>query len=363
MKPQITSLTGLRGLAAIWVMLFHFIKADGVGGEIDFPHFFWEGRLGVDVFFVLSGFVLSYVYAEQFRTWPGTRPYLRYLAMRLGRIYPLHALTLLALIAGVLLAKFMALPLGHLENFDPAALLPQFLLLHGWTSEYVLSWNFVSWSISAEWFAYLLLLPLLPVIGQHVRLGLLTAGLALAWAAFLLVLGRDPDTLDYLDAYHYALPRAGIEFCAGYAAFRIWRRVQISPRHAELIVLAAGLSLIWIASNQGPQRLLLAPVLMYLIIGLASSKSVSGKVLGSTPLRYLGDISYSVYMLHPLILLASNMIVGHLLPADLTLPWLILMTDTALTLIAASLTYHYFEHPCRRLVKNTLAARRYAAET
>ena len=147
---DLKSLTGLRIVAAGWVLVYHFRNRLGLDleqvGMID------KGYLGVDLFFILSGFILSHVYV---RAWAeGRFPYGSFLWARLARLYPVHLLTLGATImlwglgrwAG---ARFEA------AAFDPAAIPQHLLLVHAWWATPTVQWNFPSWSISAEWFAYL----------------------------------------------------------------------------------------------------------------------------------------------------------------------------------------------------------------
>jgi peptidoglycan/LPS O-acetylase OafA/YrhL len=118
------------------------------------PAWFW----GVDVFFVLSGFVLSYVYEASFIQKVASAGYLHYLGVRLARIYPLHLLTMAAAFAIYALSATIGrgtVPAGHFGLYDA---MMNLTLLHAWGTTKVLSWNDVSWSISAEWFAYLFLL-------------------------------------------------------------------------------------------------------------------------------------------------------------------------------------------------------------
>jgi peptidoglycan/LPS O-acetylase OafA/YrhL len=133
-KARIDSLTGLRTLAAAWVVIFHFKD------EITkfFPHlpsplfhFVNTGWLGVDVFFVLSGFVISYNYATTFATF-NAPTYWRYLWLRLARIYPLHLAVLAAY--GVLLG-LASLGFGNINNpddFSISSLLTYLLLIQAW---------------------------------------------------------------------------------------------------------------------------------------------------------------------------------------------------------------------------------------
>ena len=146
---HIKPLTALRFYAAMWVVLFHYWPKLAVGWT---PDFVLRGYLGVELFFVLSGFILWAVYRPALET--GRFRYGSFLWARLARVYPLHIATL----AGVGLMAFAAVKAGF--GIDPAILswasLPANLfMVHAWGLAPEAGWNHPSWSISAEWFAYL----------------------------------------------------------------------------------------------------------------------------------------------------------------------------------------------------------------
>jgi peptidoglycan/LPS O-acetylase OafA/YrhL len=110
-----------------------------------------KGYLAVDFVFVLSRFILAYVYASEFDA--GAGRYRRFLSLRLARIYPVHLLMLSLAIVVVLSVTGFASD-AILRN-TPRTIGSNLLLIHSWGIDGQLSWKFVSWSISAEWFAYL----------------------------------------------------------------------------------------------------------------------------------------------------------------------------------------------------------------
>src|SRR5690349_15858316 len=167
-RPEIRALTGVRALAAIWVVLYHLdgkafrvSTAGPVGVFIDA----WvrSGSIGVELFFVLSGLILSYNYAERMAK-PSVRGYREFLVMRLARIYPVHLFTLLLLVPLYLVASRAGIPVGDPRQYGADEFAKNLLLVHNWFPPAAESWNVQSWSISAEWLAYLafpLMLPLL----------------------------------------------------------------------------------------------------------------------------------------------------------------------------------------------------------
>src|SRR5947209_12965681 len=110
-------------------------------------------RLCVDFFFALSGFVLMHAHGSAIVT---GNDYLRFLQKRLARIYPLHALMVIVFAVLALMVAGKPMAARIVPVLDPAAALPNLMLLHSFGVTQTLSLDFPSWSISAEWFLYLL---------------------------------------------------------------------------------------------------------------------------------------------------------------------------------------------------------------
>src|SRR2546425_4924663 len=151
-KGELSGLTGIRFYAALSVYLWHVKTIPGTTGFSGSSLFFHAGDLGVSFFFVLSGFILTYNYAEVFRDGVSGANYQRFVWDRLTKIYPVHFLALLvvlpiAIFSPQLPLDWRAVPfhLLLLQCFWPSAI-PAF-------SDYL---NDPSWSISCEWFFYLL---------------------------------------------------------------------------------------------------------------------------------------------------------------------------------------------------------------
>src|SRR6266849_2921607 len=137
---HLQSLTPLRGIAALTVLMFHLARNSG---DSSLPAFFLRGYLGVDLFFVLSGFVLTHVYVQGFLGDTSWRSAGAFLWARVARIYPVHFFVTALLVA-----------CGGAQGLSGLDVLDNFLLiLVPWP---VHSINQPSWSLSAEWHAYLL---------------------------------------------------------------------------------------------------------------------------------------------------------------------------------------------------------------
>jgi peptidoglycan/LPS O-acetylase OafA/YrhL len=151
---HLARLTGIRAVAALFVVFLHYrndLETFLPSTKILDP-LFSAGDLGVDLFFMLSGFILMLNYEQKFRRF-ALPEYRKFLWTRLARIYPVHVFTLFFLTALVLFARHLHQPLHHPEWYTLPAWLQNVFLLQAWTGiAQTLSWNFPAWSISAEWF-------------------------------------------------------------------------------------------------------------------------------------------------------------------------------------------------------------------
>src|SRR5258708_3639584 len=144
-RRNIPALTGLRGVAALWVVFFHL--------TVGIP-LLQHGYLGVDVFFLLICYLLAYFYASNL---PDAADYVSFIRARVARIYPMHltALCVLALMVVTLPGFAEHYPQPE-QRWGFGPFVASLLLVQNWAYFLPTSWNTPSWSLSAEWFAYLL---------------------------------------------------------------------------------------------------------------------------------------------------------------------------------------------------------------
>ena len=151
-RQKLPGLTSIRAIAAWWVVLFHTKEQLATLLPGWALQLIGSGYIGVDLFFILSGFVIELNYGE--RLAGGIEAWTEFLKRRFARIYPLHFVVLCAMTVYALLVYAHS---GHLtENFDFATLPAHFLLVQSWGVDSALRWNDPAWSISAEMMAYLL---------------------------------------------------------------------------------------------------------------------------------------------------------------------------------------------------------------
>jgi peptidoglycan/LPS O-acetylase OafA/YrhL len=335
------ALTGLRGLAAWYVVLFHTRVA--LGGTL--PDWLLaglgKGYLAVDFFFILSGFVLWHTYGERLGG-TGWRGAAQFLWRRVARIWPLH---------GVVLAGFVALAAvlastGRDTAPYPWSQLPlHILLLQNWGFVDTLVWNVPSWSISCEMAAYLTfpaMVTLWPRLSPRAVAGAVVALLVLIWAYFA---GHGTQSLGY-DVEHLGLMRCWLEFALGNGLGMAWR---LSPGVDGLVVkagasLAAILGAAW-AFALPETAFVPACFFVGLILTLALGHSGIARILGGRALHYLGEISYSTYLVHALLFVVFKLAFVRG-PVHLGLGQL--AAYLALVLACSAALYTWIEKPAQR---------------
>ena len=149
---ELKPLTSLRFIAAFWVLLYHFKDHLGLGmGQFGLVA---DGYLGVDLFFTLSGFILAHVYLSHLEG--GRFGYGGFLKNRIARVYPMHLAALGAMLVLFAGAAILGVGESNPDAFRLSDLPAHLLMVHAWGTTPTVGWNFPSWSISAEWLAYLL---------------------------------------------------------------------------------------------------------------------------------------------------------------------------------------------------------------
>lgn len=357
---DIPALTGVRAFAAVWVMLLHLQFSVGVQEHVRLGRLVGHGAWGVDIFFVLSGFILALLYVPRFQSAGLAATYRNYLAARFARIYPLHLLTLALLMLLVfgraLLRHDWSLPTGS----NLYHLLLNLSLVHAWGYADGLNWNYPSWSISCEWFAYVLLLPALALgLRRLPALGSLVVAAALWTALYAAVhLGMHQRIAE--QAVSWSIPRIVAEFTLGYALLRVYRRYAYGPRVADAMALAGTGAIIALAFLPDRTEWFLAPAVSLLILGLARSGPIGRAFFGHRWAVFWGERSYSIYMWHAVV----QIFVGHLVlrlglhePSAAT-SWALLALLSALVLLVSHLAYGHVEVPMREKLRSLLSRRR-----
>ncbi len=361
---EIKALTGLRIIAAVWVVLFHFRPLLWAGAP-DLSSALSPvlncGAQGVDLFFILSGFVLAWNYLDRMGSSWSTRATLHFLWLRLARVWPVYLVTLHLAAAWVI----FTLNVGHVHPPDEVPLtavsyVRQLLLVQLWFEPFFdgSSWDGPAWSISAEWLAYLLFSVLVLVI---FRMAHVTRARGLFALAF--VFSLPPVMLLLATGQFYTpwswLPRIVTQFLAGALASAAVRKLNPSDRvrHATgyvslVLVVFIVSALYWldehplgtVSDSSGFVDVLFVPLVVTLTIGVGSLP----RLLSTRVMVYGGEISFSLYMVHELVHNAWNWTAQQF---ELTLQggagrWM--LCGVLLTAVVGAIAlYHVVEEPAR----------------
>jgi peptidoglycan/LPS O-acetylase OafA/YrhL len=315
---RLEPLTGLRGIAAYSVLIAHTIAAAfSYDGSILQPFAHRLAYFGMSLFFVLSGFVIYYNYAESFAREPLGRATWKFFVARFARLYPLYAISII-----------VALPYLPAEGLsdDLGVVLAYLTLTQAWFNVEMAVFP-PDWSISAEWFFYLAFIPLgaavrkvarpLLVLVVYSALAVLAVLLLFHWfAAPLTEMGKQwlyvnarvsSDPWGWL--IYFSPPLRLLEFIAGMFSARTLMNFGASgtaPRYTSAILAGA---LLWCVAvvfvrpltSEPPMSFILsnvifAPALALLILHVCFSDGWLSKMLSSRALQFMGDISFSVYV-------------------------------------------------------------------
>lgn len=364
-------LDSLRGLIALTMALYH-------------SQFFWAERgseilhnayLCVDMLFVLSGFILAAAYGERIQQGLPAR---QFLILRLGRLYPLHFVMMLVWLCYVLLKQLLY---QHgfggndpLKNNSIPSFFGSLFMLHSMGLFDRVNWNVPSWSIGALILTYCSFF-LLSRFAQG-SLWLKSLLIALLGYGFIgLVLRRTNFDI----TYDYGFVRCLAGFYAGVFCYGLKQQVRIKPLSRPLIALlepiaaAAFITALYYAERHVAVLYGSLPLLAAIILLLSSQSSGPiGMLLETRALRWVGNLAFSIYLTHYIIVLTAANFFQYVLHWPMqpvreqygiqvlgfvgawTVPVNIALLGCVL--VISQLTYRWIESPCRRWSR-ALAAR------
>jgi peptidoglycan/LPS O-acetylase OafA/YrhL len=325
-----TDIEGLRAVAILPILLFHLDPALCPGGFV-----------GVDIFFVISGYLISRMILEQ-----GTR--FRFASFYLNRTLRLIP-ALVATLICTLIAAWRLLSPDQYAGLARSALTAVFAVSNiyfyaitdyfaGEATEYPL---LHTWSLGVEEQFYLLWPALLLVISRRAGMfKIIAAAAILSFAAAILYARHDPEFAFYM------MPFRIFEFAGGAALAAYRKPVRLGGfargllGSAAVVMLAASFAL-FDDSTPWPSAFTLVPAVATVILIAAGSNGIWHKALSLPPLRFLGRISYSLYLVHwPVISLMRSRIVVEPTPTELAFAGLA-------SIVLATLLHVAIEQPFR----------------
>jgi peptidoglycan/LPS O-acetylase OafA/YrhL len=361
---HIAALTGVRALAALWVVLFHaWILAGNPKAtlpllitQVDLTPIFAFGWLGVDLFFVLSGFLLTrQAWTKVARgTASGWLPsqfgetYLSFLKRRVLRVYPAYFATISILLVFAALHIYRSPP----EKMD---LLLHLVMFHNLVERYFVTINDVFWSIPFEWQFYLVF-PLLFVALRRTNL------IAFYVVAAVLALSTRVWVIIHSDGYmQLHLPIRLDAFVAGMCAatFAEHHRLQRWPAFIAFTLGLAGLlGTSWIYSAYPSPVTISMPIALtrplwvqasicLFLLGLSAEPHPGVRLFSNRLVVWLGLISYSIYLVHVPVLLLLLQLGAYPLRGSVVTSSLgrVLVTAMPAVIATSAVLYYLIERP------------------
>ncbi|MGC2398442.1 MAG: acyltransferase [Acidobacteriaceae bacterium] len=355
------ALTGIRCFAALNLVFFHFSDPHSFGPLSPVVN---GGYVSVSFFLLLSGFILTYNYAD--RAQRGALSARSFWSARFSRLYPVYIFSLL-LSAGMLIQELQA----HTRAEFGLGVILTPLLLQGWHPALTTFWNTPAWTMSTEAFFYLLF-PWLITRRRPRQTGTILLILLGVWLASLvlpaLYMHFNPDGDAHPDRYSVGVWMRAIKFmplqhlpsfvfgmALGFLNERI--RPESRKRLAAGLIAFAALYLILCVGDRLPYVMmhdgLLMPLYAGVVLCLAGQNPVA-RFFGLLPFIAIGEASYCLYLLHYNLwtLLHDSHVLekSGLIVFD---PWL----SYLLLVIAALLTKRLIERPARNWISRRLQPR------
>ncbi len=348
----IHSLTSLRGILALWVLLYHFwdIVIQFFPIAINLKSFMESGPLAVAGFFILSGYVLSYNYARRFIN-SSNADYFDFLRARIARIYPVHLFTLFLTLVLWVLARRSGVSIPN-SSYSLSTFIENLFLIQAWVPTFQFTWNYPAWSISSEWFAYLLF----PIFWMIFRSALKSTRTSI----FLLI------ACTFGMIYIYAIPYNGLfkhlicvaptflSGCAIYSCLSTNPEQNRSFRYApEILGILLIVSTLFLPPRQSTIILMVGFVSLVCLLAWMADNCSS--FWTSPQLMALGDVSYSLYMTH---FIALRVMIRLLKPGNyehksLFVRIAVMAVYASFTILMCLAVYFLVEKPARLKFKKT----------
>lgn len=387
----IAPLTGIRALAAFWVFTRHFRTEilDAFPGAHLLAPLMNVGYLGVDLFFILSGFILTVTHLETMNQRFDWRKSLGFLWLRLGRVWPLTAFVLMLFGSYFVVMLWTTGNTIYADALDVPRLVEHLLLVHAWYP-HVLDWNGLDWSISAEWLAYLTFgLGGVVVLGRFAKVvsprGMLIVMALLTVPMIIVGFGMQDDTILLFSNDSWEVMggvvalRVLTEFWVGAVLAVFLHGRMREGRQSRLplptITVAAIIAVIYLVTAFDPIRspragqeqfhngidqiaptesIIVLPLFVLLIGVLAvCGRDPLARLLSTRPLLLGGKVSYALYLSHPLVIGAGLELTNRTGATGIALAAIALGVMAA-SWVFAWLLWRYIEEPARKTARKML---------
>ncbi|MGE3643217.1 MAG: acyltransferase family protein [Beijerinckiaceae bacterium] len=294
----------------------------------------------LDLFFIVSGYLIFQHYGDRVRDWPS---YKAYIVRRIVRIYPLHLVTFAFFVAIGMAVHFgIVNSASGAARYDWSQIPANILLVQGWGFSNDLSFNYVSWSLSAEWFCYLLLPA---IVYAYVRGGI--AGIALFLLAFvalleIMIAARIIPDKAWWWAKEWGAWRAFADFTMGALILKLVNvsRWKLRSHWPSWIVLAIAVTAMFCSLHFYLCWALLSFALYLSALAENNNSAATEWIAPALPVL---NASFGVYLWHPVVITLMNSLLWNWFVAHTGViglyPWLVIV---GLTSVAVAFVSMYF---------------------
>lgn len=375
----LSNLTPLRGIAALLTVIFHIDIFLGwamipASGSPLLSHMY----LMVDFFFILSGFIMCHVYGNRFLKDVRLTEFKKFTIARFSRVYPLHLVTLVSTIIILYLFAQMGVPKNAFLQADNNlySVFTNLFLVQAMNFNKWFSWVHASWSISTEWWAYMIfpflvapffklnargrmMICLLCIVG-YVCTSWFLAPLVTMPTEFHLP-PSEPTHWSLNLAYQYGFARCICGFILGMMTYHAFRDRWAKKIFGDGWTMTGFAVAAFMSMHLNFPDIITVSFFPFIILSGAYGSNSINKVFATKPLQRLGDWSFSIYLIHqPLLILITygwsklssiqpnnlNQWVPH--GYGLALSWTMCLVLIFPILFVSFLSYRYIENPSRK---------------
>ena len=348
MKQRFAALDGWRGICAVLVALHHF-PANGSIAGLPLVRNAW---LFVDFFFVLSGFVIAHAYGGELGT---PRAIAGFARRRWARLWPLHVCVLAAFVA-LEAVRWAQSGNGFSGDRSPLSILTNLALVQSLGIHGGLTWNTPSWSISTEFYTYLVYAAASAIAVGRARRSALAALTAAGGLGILVAVSR----YGMRETFDFGFFRCLYGFFVGTLVYELRDSKRLAPSWAaagEWLAASLALGFLIYVAGDRPLEYFATPIFALVVFVFAQEAGPLSRLMRLKPIAALGRWSYSIYMVHMLVLAMLMSVLNRLgfaspapdgaaliapdrIVADAaTLGWL------ALVLAVSAATWRFIERP------------------
>ena len=354
-QSRIDALTGIRGIAALWVLVHHLVTQYPLQDKLPVfvTHIAEKGWLGVDLFFILSGFVIAFVHNKDFKTHIDIHTVKNFLIKRIARIYPVHLVTTLSLIPIYLAAKWSFGYSSPIDAFSLNKLLYSLTLTNGFGFQDSIGWNAPSWSVSSEFLAYLTF-PFLAALFLQKQLSIKAS---LGWIILIFIVTTSigwfqTDKARYIAGWQWVSLRVLSEFMFGIFIFQIYRLNLKAPFSVLAFISSVIIITMSVTNTESHWDWIMILSFGLLIYSLTNTQHNISRFLSKNKMIYLGEISYSIYLCHGIIFMILNSAFKKTIPDNNGFMLVFSLCIYIITpIIIAHFMYKYVELPAQSYLK------------